>query len=122
MCNDSENDDLDISNESDENIDDDIENEINQPITETEILNNVKLLTHNKSPGSDSIVNEHIKSTVHILLPVYLKLFNLILDTGIIPESWTIGVIKPIYINKGVAEVKIIWIQRKMFQSNSKFI
>ena len=47
--------DFDISNESDENIDDDTENEINQPITETEILKNVKLLKDNKSPGFDSI-------------------------------------------------------------------
>ena len=37
-CNDGENEDLDFSNESDENIDDDIENKINQPITESEIL------------------------------------------------------------------------------------
>jgi hypothetical protein len=32
---------------------------------------------------------------------VYEKLFNLILDTGIIPESWLLGTIKPFYKNKG---------------------
>ena len=33
--------------------------------------------------------------------PVYLKLFNLIFDTPIGPETWTLGQIKPIYKNKG---------------------
>ena len=84
-----------------EEINNDMENEINQPITESEILKNVKLLKNNKSPGSDNIVNEHIKYAGHILLPIYKKLFNLILDTGIIPDSWTVGIIKPIYKNKG---------------------
>ena len=79
----------------------DAENEINHPVTESEILQNVKSLKNNKSPGADSVINEHIKSTIHMLLPVYVKLFNLILDTGIIPESWTIGIIKPIYKQKG---------------------
>jgi len=34
-------------------------------------------------------------------MPIYVKLFNGILNTGIIPEIWTIGLIKPIYKNKG---------------------
>ena len=29
------------------------------------------------------------------MLPINVKLFNMILDTGNIPESWFIGVIKP---------------------------
>ena len=74
---------------------------MNQPITESEILKNVKLLKNNKASGIDNIVNEHIKSTVYLLLPIYCKLFNVILDTGIIPQNWSIGIIKPIYKNKG---------------------
>ena len=48
-----------------------------------------------------SIQNEHIKSSIHIMGPLYEKLFNLILDTGIVPETWTRGVIKPIFKQKG---------------------
>ena len=99
--NENDTDDMDGGNETDENLNTDIDNEINQPITESEILKKVKMLKNDKSPGSDSIVNEHIKSTIYMMLPIYTKLFNLILDTGIIPESCTIGVIKPIYKNKG---------------------
>ena len=32
---------------------------------------------------------------------VFTKLFNLVLETGIIPEDWVIGIIRPIYKNKG---------------------
>ena len=34
-------------------------------------------------------------------MPVYEKLFNIIFNTGIIPEYWLLGNIKPIYKNKG---------------------
>ena len=78
-----------------------INEEINQPISNEEILQAVKNLKNNKSPGSDNILNEHIKSTINILLPIYTHLFNLILDTGFVPESWALGDILPIYKNKG---------------------
>ena len=35
------------------------------------------------------------------MLPIYDKMFNLILETGIIPQHWYKGVIIPIYKNKG---------------------
>ena len=43
--------------------------EINQPITDNEIKEAVHSMKHNKSPGGDEILNEHIKSTLHIMLP-----------------------------------------------------
>ena len=52
------------------------EQEINLPITEKEILDSTNSLKNNKAPGPDSIVNEHIKSTVQIMLPTYVKLFT----------------------------------------------
>ena len=75
--------------------------EINQPITESEICIAVKKLKNNKSHGSDKILNEHLKSTINVMAPIYAKLFNIIFDTGIVPESWTLGDILPIYKNKG---------------------
>jgi hypothetical protein len=36
-----------------------------------------------------------------MMMPIYCKLFNLILNTGKIPNSWSEGIILPIYKNKG---------------------
>ena len=75
--------------------------EINQPFTEYEIIKTVKNLKNNKSPGIDSIINEHMKTTINVMAPIYVKLFNLIFDSGFVPDSWTLGNILPIYKNKG---------------------
>ena len=78
-----------------------VHNILNSPITEEEILRVVKNLKSNKASGYDDIVNEHIKSTINIFLPIYCKLFNIVLNSGLFPESWSEGVIFPIYKNKG---------------------
>ena len=61
----------------------------------------VRSLKTNKAPGLDGIVNEQIKSTISYMSPIYVKLFNIIFDSGIMPDAWTVGNIKPIYKNKG---------------------
>ena len=76
---------------------------LNDPITEAEICASIKLLKLNKSSVNDDIVNEYIISTKHIMIPVYVKLFKAILETGNIPTDWVlIGIIIPIYKNKGI--------------------
>ena len=35
------------------------------------------------------------------MIDVYIELFNIIFETGIIPDSWLVDYIKPIYKNKG---------------------
>ena len=42
-----------------------------------------------------------MKTTSNQFVDIYEKLFNLMFDTGIIPESWLLGTIKPFYKNKG---------------------
>lgn len=74
---------------------------LNQPFTQHEIDKCIRKLKNSKSPGLDCNLNEYIKLTKNEMLPVYEALFNIILETGIIPEEWTIGKIKPIYKNKG---------------------
>ena len=62
---------------------------LNSPITEEEILRVVKNFKSNKASGHDDIqnvVNEHIKSTINIFLAIYCKLFNIVLNSGLIPE------------------------------------
>ena len=74
---------------------------LNARITPDEILRGIKNLKNGKTSGLDNILNEHIKSTSNIFIPVYEKLFNIILDTGIFPEQWSTGCILPIYKSKG---------------------
>ena len=81
------------------------DNEIlNSKFTGQEILKCIKNLKNNKSFGNDIILNEYIKSTADQMLPIYTHLFNLIFDTGIIPDIWLEGIIRPIYKNKGDVE------------------
>ena len=74
---------------------------LNSKITQEEILRAIRNLKNGKASGCDSILNEYIKSTSHVFLPLYDILFNTILDTGFFPEQWSIGCIHPIYKNKG---------------------
>lgn len=42
-----------------------------------------------KSPGSDQITNELLKSTLPVIAPILTDLFNEIIETEIIPQDWT---------------------------------
>ena len=71
--------------------------EINEPITDAKIRKAINQLHNGKSFGIDDIKNEHIKATTDVMISLYNKLFNLIFDSGIIPESWSVRISKPIY-------------------------
>lgn len=58
-------------------------------------------MQNNKSLGCDQVFNIHIVSTIVIFLPVYVMLFNIIYDTGIVPDEWLISIVKIVYKNKG---------------------
>ena len=73
----------------------------NMVITLTETEKQLKSFKNNKSSGIDLVMSEHIKSTFHIMGTVYEKIFNIILDSGVLPEVWSVGLIKQIYNQKG---------------------
>ena len=66
-------------------------------ITEREIRQAAKKLKNKKSPFVDKIRNEMIKASLEPLMPVYVKLFNLILQSGKMSDVWCQGLIGPIY-------------------------
>ena len=70
---------------------------LDKPISLEEIRNTIKTLKNKKSPGKDGITNEMIKSATPDLLQILQKLFNLIMDTGIYPNEWKVGLCIPIY-------------------------
>jgi hypothetical protein len=84
-----------------DHIDNDVDQFLNSPITEKEIKNVVLKLRNGKAFGNDGILNEYIKNTIDDLMPIYVKLFNIILDTGIVPDTWSLGIMVTIYKNKG---------------------
>ena len=75
---------------------------LDQEISVEEISKCINNLKNDKTPSpSDKIRNEHIKSSKHLFINVYYKLFNAVLNTGTIPQKWLEGYIVPIFKNKG---------------------
>jgi hypothetical protein len=75
--------------------------ELNQDITEAEVLYAVKSLKNNKACGGDLILNEFLKHATVKLMPVFVRICNIVFHSGIVPDSWSEGYICPIYKNKG---------------------
>jgi hypothetical protein len=61
------------------------------------------------------IINEFLKHSCNKLLPVFVKLFNIIFDSGIIPDCWLEGIIISIYKNKGDPYIALIIIEVLQF-------
>ena len=74
---------------------------LNAVFTEREISHQLTKLKNGKAAGVDMIINEFIKNSPPEMLTLLVKFFNLILETGIIPADWTVGIIIPIYKKKG---------------------
>ena len=89
------------NNNVDNTIKELIEQILDIDITVDEIYLRVRDLKTGKACGTDNILNEFIKSTFEEMKYIYVDLFNRILNSGQIPEAWNIGMIVPIYKNKG---------------------
>ena len=83
-----------LDNICDNQICDDI---LNGDITADETLNAIKNLKNRKAAGIDDFVNEYFKYSSQQLVIIYCKLFNIVFKSGIVPETWLNGIIRPIY-------------------------
>jgi hypothetical protein len=54
----------------------------------------MKKFKNNKACGDDLVINEYIKSITEKFIELNRKLFNLIFQSGVIPDSWLYGNIK----------------------------
>jgi hypothetical protein len=71
--------------------------ELDFRIGKVEILRAIKDLKNGKSCGPDGISNELIKYSVNTMLDPLHKVFNLVLTSGIYPDCWAKGIIKPLH-------------------------
>ena len=78
-----------------------INEEINVEFTLDEIKSIIKKLKNGKACGIDHVRNEFLKFCPDQILSIFVKFFNIVLKTGIVPEVWCIGLILPLYKNKG---------------------
>ena len=67
--------------------------ELNASFNTKEIVDVIKKLKNNKACGIDLIRNEFIKNCSNDMLEVVTNLFNLILDSEVIPTNWCLGII-----------------------------
>ena len=72
-------------------------NEMDMPISQSEISKAISKLKSNKSPGMDNISNQMLKHGQHAFLPSLKKLFNMCLSSGTYPNTWATGVITTIH-------------------------
>ena len=71
--------------------------ELNNQITQQEIIQSVKTFKSNKSPGPDGICMEMYKNTLNDILPFLHKLFNDTFDTSSFPDDWSGSIITPLH-------------------------
>ena len=83
------------------NITHSISEDLNTEFTFEEVKKIIKKLKNKKAAGVDHVINEFLKNCPDTMVIIIVDIFNLILETGIVPTDWAIGIIHPLYKNKG---------------------
>ena len=80
------------------------DNLFNDNFTPSEVSKLLWNLKKNKSSGPEQILNEFLKYSPPNFIDMLTELLNVILDTDIFPEQWSLAIIKPLYKNVGECE------------------
>ena len=75
--------------------------ELNIDFTFNEIKKLINKLKKGKACGADNIINEFLKESPDAMINAIVSLFNIVLKSGIVPSEWCIGIILPLFKNKG---------------------
>ena len=75
--------------------------DINELISEREIVNAMESLKNNRACGGDMILNEFLKYSSVKPMPVFVKIFNIVFESGIFPDCWSEIFICPMNKNEG---------------------
>lgn len=67
------------------------------PITKNELIKHISSLKNNSAPGWDGISVYAIKQTLLEIIDPLLHIYNIILETGIIPSEFKIAIVAPIH-------------------------
>ena len=70
---------------------------LNEPFTVEEVRLILKNLKRNKAGGADFLKNEMLINCPDDLLPLFTDFFNIVLESGLIPEDWCLGIIMPLH-------------------------
>ena len=68
-----------------------------KPITGEEVLLPFQRLNNDKAARSGGIIGEILKHAGHLAVDFMVKLFNVLFDRGIYPDSWTESIILPLF-------------------------
>lgn len=89
--------DPDITRKIEQNIKSRTFCELDFPFHSTELIEATKKLKNNKTPGTDTVLNEMIKVSIVEMLPCLTKLFTKILSQGTYPSQWATGYVTNIH-------------------------
>ena len=77
--------------------DDDTDRYFNRPISREEILLAFRKIKNKKAAGPDGIVGELLKNAGGDVIDFFIIFFNVLFQKGMYPESWSEGIVLPLY-------------------------
>ena len=74
-----------------------LRSELDNPITRSEVLEEITCLPNNKSTAFDLISNEILKAAKLVIATPVVKLFNSILQSSFYPSKWKMDILTPLH-------------------------